>query len=220
MTKRLKFEALRVVLAQGSLARGTIGVYAPVTQATPEATRMTDYDISIVDELLARVRADNDRFALLVFDMDLRYVVAEGRPLSNVGLSAETILGRTMHEVLGEEAVGRLEPLYRRALSGDLISPPLGARSPPGGHSRTLSLTLDVAVPKSGKPLALHGDADVYKMRRLRWLDYWLCRTEWAILYCLLRFQRRCAHSFFNSATTSFLMASLSYFSVREFLDF
>ena len=83
---------------------------------------MTDYDISIVDELLARVRADNDRFALLVFDMDLRYVVAEGRPLSNVGLSAETILGRTMHEVLGEEAVGRLEPLYRRALSGDAFS--------------------------------------------------------------------------------------------------
>ena len=40
-----------------------------------------------------------------------------------------------------------------------------------GGHSRTLSLTLEVAVPADGKPLALHGDADVYKMRRLRWLD-------------------------------------------------
>ena len=47
-----------------------------------------------------------------------------------------------------------------------------------GGHSRTLSLTLDVAVPKSGKPLALHGDADVYKMRRLRWLDSTLGADE------------------------------------------
>ena len=39
------------------------------------------------------------------------------------------------------------------------------------GESKELHLSLDVAMPANGKPLPLHGDADVYKMRRLRWLD-------------------------------------------------
>ena len=47
-----------------------------------------------------------------------------------------------------------------------------------GGHSRTLSLMLSVSVPSDGKPLELHGDADVYKMRRLRWLDSTLGADE------------------------------------------
>ena len=36
---------------------------------------------------------------------------------------------------------------------------------------KKLSLVLDVRMPANGQPLPLHGDADVYQMRRLRWLD-------------------------------------------------
>jgi hypothetical protein len=41
-----------------------------------------------------------------------------------------------------------------------------------GGPTQVLRLTLTIAGPSSGQPpIALHGDADVYAMRRLRWLD-------------------------------------------------
>ena len=36
---------------------------------------------------------------------------------------------------------------------------------------KEVHLSLDVAMPANGQPLPLHGDADVYTMRRLRWLD-------------------------------------------------
>ena len=38
-------------------------------------------------------------------------------------------------------------------------------------HTKTLHLTLTIKAPPNGKPLPLHGDEDVYSMRRLRWLD-------------------------------------------------
>lgn len=48
----------------------------------------------------------------------------------------------------------------------------LSATSEAGvSHTKTLHLTLAVKVPSNGKPLPLHGDEDVYSMRRLRWLD-------------------------------------------------
>lgn len=38
-------------------------------------------------------------------------------------------------------------------------------------HTKTLHLALAIEAPANGKPLPLHGDEDVYSMRRLRWLD-------------------------------------------------
>lgn len=48
----------------------------------------------------------------------------------------------------------------------------LSATSEAGAaHTKTLHVTLTIKVPSDGKPLPLHGDEDVYSMRRLQWLD-------------------------------------------------
>ena len=49
------------------------------------------------------------------------------------------------------------------------------------GQSKKLQLSMAVVAPPGGGVLPLHGDADVYKMRRLRWLDSSTCSTTEAI---------------------------------------
>lgn len=46
-----------------------------------------------------------------------------------------------------------------------------GAEASGTSHTKTLHLTLVIKAPADGKPMPLHGDEDVYSMRRLRWLD-------------------------------------------------
>jgi PAS domain S-box-containing protein len=56
-----------------------------------------------------------------VFDRDLRYLFTEGRGLEEVGMSRETLVGRTIHEVFGEEGLGLVEGHYRKAFSGEEV---------------------------------------------------------------------------------------------------
>jgi PAS domain S-box-containing protein len=56
-----------------------------------------------------------------VFDRDLRYLFAEGRGLEEVGMSFETLVGRTIQEVFGEEGLGLVEGHYRKAFSGEEV---------------------------------------------------------------------------------------------------
>jgi len=56
-----------------------------------------------------------------VFDRDLRYLFAEGRGLEEVGMSLETLVGRTIQEVFGEEGLGLVEGHYRKAFSGEEV---------------------------------------------------------------------------------------------------
>jgi PAS domain S-box-containing protein len=53
--------------------------------------------------------------ALLLFDRDLRYVMADGTGLQP---GPEALVGRTLREALPAELCDRLEPLYRGALEG------------------------------------------------------------------------------------------------------
>ena len=56
--------------------------------------------------------------ALVLFDHDLRHVIADGAGLASVGLSAERMEGRTIWEVFPREVAAALEPSYRSALAG------------------------------------------------------------------------------------------------------
>jgi diguanylate cyclase (GGDEF)-like protein/PAS domain S-box-containing protein len=56
-----------------------------------------------------------------VFDRDLRYLFAEGRGLEEVGRSRETLVGRTIQEVFGEEGLGLVQGHYRKAFSGEEV---------------------------------------------------------------------------------------------------
>lgn len=69
----------------------------------------------------ARYRAVAENFpngAILLFDADLRYLLADGMGLADVGLSKEQLEGKTLDQVSPPETYSQLEPLYRDALAG------------------------------------------------------------------------------------------------------
>jgi len=68
--------------------------------------------------------------AVLLFDRDLRYRLAEGQGLAEVGLSKAGLEGRTIWEALSPETCAAIEPAYRAALAGD----PTSFEAPFGGH--------------------------------------------------------------------------------------
>ncbi len=55
-------------------------------------------------------------------DRDLRYQYASRGHVEAYGLQPQAIVGRTMREVLGADAFGRVEPYARRALAGEQVS--------------------------------------------------------------------------------------------------
>ena len=56
--------------------------------------------------------------AVILFDRDLRYVLAEGAGLEAVGISKELLVGKTIWEALPAEAAAALAPHFRAAMSG------------------------------------------------------------------------------------------------------
>ncbi len=82
-------------------------------------------------ERLYRALANNiPNGSVLLFDRDLRYTVAEGQALTDVGYDREHIEGRTIREVLPPARADALEPYYRATLSGraQVIELPAGER--------------------------------------------------------------------------------------------
>jgi len=57
--------------------------------------------------------------AVFMFDHDLRYTLADGAGLGEVGLSKEMLEGMTIWEVLPPDTVDVIEPHYRAALAGE-----------------------------------------------------------------------------------------------------
>ena len=56
--------------------------------------------------------------AVILFDSDLRFTLAEGTELEKIGLSQELMEGRTLYEVFPPEVCEQVEPQYRAALAG------------------------------------------------------------------------------------------------------
>ncbi|MBK9748297.1 MAG: PAS domain S-box protein [Chloroflexi bacterium] len=56
--------------------------------------------------------------AILVFDHDLRYLLAEGDFLKTAGLIPQELIGRTLWEVFPPDAQAQLVPYYQAALEG------------------------------------------------------------------------------------------------------
>jgi len=74
------------------------------------------------DEVERRYRVMARNFpdgAVVLFDRDLRYLLADGAGLAAIGLSRAGMEGRTLGEVFPAEVRERIEPLYRAALAGE-----------------------------------------------------------------------------------------------------
>ena len=57
--------------------------------------------------------------AVLLFDRDLRYLIAEGVELATVGHSKESLEGKTLWDAFAPEVCQAFEPAYRAALAGE-----------------------------------------------------------------------------------------------------
>jgi diguanylate cyclase (GGDEF)-like protein/PAS domain S-box-containing protein len=87
---------------------------------------VTDITERVIAE--RREHADADRYRalagsipsgfVLLFDSDLRYIIAEGQELANFGYTSAGLEGRTIHEALSPELAAEMEPRYRAALAG------------------------------------------------------------------------------------------------------
>ena len=56
-----------------------------------------------------------------VFDRDLRYLLAEGKGLEQVGLSPEMLVGKTLDELFPKESADFVKPYYQEAFAGGAV---------------------------------------------------------------------------------------------------
>ncbi len=101
--------------------------------------------------------------ALILFDTDLRYVIADGDGLAAAGLSPSMLEGRTVDQVFPPETVAIIEPAYRAALAGrdSTIEVPFGdivyrmharpVRDASGEITAGLVMTQDITAQKSAE---------------------------------------------------------------------
>lgn len=60
-----------------------------------------------------------NNIAVLIFDRDMRYLLAEGELLEKTGYDVRLMEGRTADEVIPRTELARVKPLYERALQGE-----------------------------------------------------------------------------------------------------
>ena len=114
-----------------SLAHGDLTARSPLPPAGTEmgslirvmnnmAQEMQNRDAAL-RESLVRYHALIENFpdgSVLLFDQNLRYVLADGAGLRDIGLSKDQLLGKTLHEIFEPDLRAQLEPLYHAALKG------------------------------------------------------------------------------------------------------
>ncbi len=71
------------------------------------------------EELYRTLAKNFPNGAVLLFDRDLRYIIAEGGELASAGLSKELVEGKTLYGSFAPEICEVFEPAYRAALEGE-----------------------------------------------------------------------------------------------------
>lgn len=105
-------KAVPILEADGNI-REWVGANTDITeQKQAERARCNS------DKLYRTLARNFPNGDVLLFDRDLRYLIAEGARLGEVGGKAQ-LEGKTMWEALPEETCAILEPLYRAALAGE-----------------------------------------------------------------------------------------------------
>ncbi|MCU0527336.1 MAG: response regulator [Elainella sp. Prado103] len=74
------------------------------------------------EALLRTVAANLPNGAVFIVNQELRYILAEGKALENVGMVSEDLVGKTLEEALDPTLAAYYEPYYRQALRGESFS--------------------------------------------------------------------------------------------------
>ncbi|MDX2002395.1 MAG: PAS domain S-box protein [Chitinophagales bacterium] len=84
--------------------------------------KQTEESLNETKELYRTLARNIPKAAVLLFDTELRYRLVEGAALEEQGYSKENIEGKTIYDVLPQSRLKILEPLYKEALQGKVIS--------------------------------------------------------------------------------------------------
>jgi PAS domain S-box-containing protein/diguanylate cyclase (GGDEF)-like protein len=79
----------------------------------------SEQELRSKDNLYRTLARNFPKGAVFLFDLDLRYTLAEGAGMAAMGLKTESFEGKTIWEALAPEICEMLEPIYRQALSGN-----------------------------------------------------------------------------------------------------
>jgi PAS domain S-box-containing protein len=95
---------------------GVVLVFSGVTEAyrIQEALRDSEAQLRLVTEAMPGTVAR--------YDLQRRFVFANGTHKKWLGLAPEALIGRTLGEIYGEEHMGTLEPFIRRVEAGEPVS--------------------------------------------------------------------------------------------------
>ena len=85
---------------------------------SPEALRVANAQLRRSESIYRTLARNFPKGSVLLFDGDLRCLVAEGEALADRGLTSKTLEGRRITDVLPEVVGAKLEVLYRGALAG------------------------------------------------------------------------------------------------------
>lgn len=92
------------------------GIIIDVTQQ-----KLAEEELKKREGLYRTISRNIPKTAIVVFDHDLRFTLAEGEELEKIGLSSKEVEGKTLFEVFPSAKANDLERYYRGALAGGFI---------------------------------------------------------------------------------------------------
>lgn len=84
--------------------------------------KLVEQELIKRENLYRTISRNIPRTAIVAFDFDLRYTLAEGEELEKMGFSPKNLEGKTLFEVFPARIASDLERYYRAALAGGFIS--------------------------------------------------------------------------------------------------
>jgi PAS domain S-box-containing protein len=107
-----------VIVLGSTAACLLVGAASLLLQRQSRQREDAEEELTRQESLYRTVLSEFPNGSVLLFDHDLRFRLAEGRGLAQVGLTKEAMEGRTIWECLPPETCTEVEPYYRAALAG------------------------------------------------------------------------------------------------------
>ncbi len=106
-------------LAQSAASEVELRMRIAAQERAEREQRAAEVELRRRDTLYRTLARHFPNGAVVVFDRELRYLIADGLGLSAVGLTREGLEGRTVQELFPESVASVLAPLLRGALAGE-----------------------------------------------------------------------------------------------------